>query len=69
MLSSTILFSVDVRSKIRCVFELIFNFEKRDHYQRDSTQLLEVRKNCFLMQKGRYSFFREMRLYNVVALC
>lgn len=58
MLSSKFLFSVDVRSKIRHVFALILNFEKRYHYQNKQKiilNFLEIRKNDFLMQKGYYA--------------
>ena len=63
MLSSTILFSVDVRSKIRHVFELIFNFEKRDHYQNEIVlNFWKSGKFAFLCNKavtvslGKYGF-------------
>lgn len=62
MLSSKFLFSVDVRSKIRHVFALILNFEKRYHQNKQKIILnfLEIRKNDFLMQKGLlHSFFSE----------
>lgn len=63
MLSCTVLFPVDVRSKIRHVFELIFSFEKRDHYQNEIIlNFWKSGKSTFLCKKaitvslGRYSF-------------
>lgn len=63
MLSSKFSFSIDVRSKIRHVFAIILNIEKRDY--KNNTKLLETRKNDSYAEKPLHSFFSDKWLIDI----